>query len=183
MVGHDNSPYSPLPFASGIGEGIADSGYQHPQLLPKFTLADGSELIGTAYLKNIQQAKAGNGYKLSYRQDALTKLGKNEPVKDERITLETEYAMSPGTITGTDKYTPAAALDVARLTLEFASFSDLATVEGNTVRFKQGGRGTTRMNVRHLPDGRATTDRCAALAAIACVAQPFRSVHAARPSP
>ena len=42
------------------------------------TLADGSELIGTAYLKNIQQAKAGNGYKVSYRQDALTKLGKSD---------------------------------------------------------------------------------------------------------
>ncbi|HZV67210.1 MAG TPA: hypothetical protein VFG03_20155, partial [Telluria sp.] len=135
---HDNSPYYPLPFASGIVEGIADSGYQHPQLLPKFTLADGSELIGTAYLKNIQQAKAGNGYQVSYQQDALTKLGKNEPVKDERIKLETAYTMRPGTITRTDKYTPAAALDVAKLTLEFASFSDLATVEGNTVHFKQG---------------------------------------------
>jgi hypothetical protein len=39
---HANSPYYPLPFSYGIVSGIADSGAAHPQLLPKFRLADGS---------------------------------------------------------------------------------------------------------------------------------------------
>lgn len=135
---HANSPYYPLPFAHGVIAGVADSGYAHPQLLPKFTLADGSELIATAYMQGIEAQPRGAGQVVSYRQDALARLGKNVPVKDGRIRVETEYTLQPGVITRTDRYTPAAPLDVAKLTLEFASFSNSATVEGNTVRFKEG---------------------------------------------
>lgn len=136
---HANSPYYPLPFAPGIVSGIADSGYQHPQLLPKFVLADGSELIGTAFIKDIRDTHAGNEYKVSYRQDELTKLGKSAPVKDGRIKLATAYTLQPGVIARTDTYTPNGAQQVEHVSLEFASFSGQATVEGNTVRFKEGG--------------------------------------------
>jgi hypothetical protein len=135
---HANSPYYPLPFAPGIVSGIADSGYKHPQLLPKFVLADGSELIGTAWLKDIRHTQDGQQYRVTYRQDGLTRLGQNKPVKDTRIALDTAYTMQPGTITRTDTYTPAGPLQVTRLSLEFASFSDQATVDGNKIRFKQG---------------------------------------------
>lgn len=135
---HANSPYYPLPFAHDVVAGVADSGYAHPQLMPKFTLADGSELIATAWMKDIEAKPQGAGQLLTYRQDALTRLGKNVPVRDPRIKVETSYSLQPGAITRTDRYTPASPLDVKALTLEFGSFSQGATVNGNTVRFKEG---------------------------------------------
>jgi hypothetical protein len=135
---HANSPYYPLPFSNGIISGIADSGAAHPQLLPKFTLADGSELIATAWMKDIRATHEGNGQRITYRQDALTRLGKNVPVKDDRITVDTEYRLEHGAITRTDTYRSAAGVDIASLSLDFASFSTAATVDGNTVRFKEG---------------------------------------------
>jgi hypothetical protein len=135
---HANSPYYPLPFSYGILSGIADSGAAHPQLLPKFRLADGSELIATAFMKNIQANESDGGWRVTYRQDALTKLGKNVPVKDARIAVETAYTLRHGVITRTDTYTPAAPLDVAGVSLEFASFSSGATVDGDTVSFREG---------------------------------------------
>ncbi|MCC2971786.1 hypothetical protein [Massilia sp. IC2-476] len=135
---HDNSPYFPLPFAHNVISGVADSGPQNTQLLPKFTLADGSELIATAWMKDIQVTPRGAGQVLTYRQDALSKLGKNLPIKDARIRVETEYSLQPGAITRTDRYVPTAPLSVSTLSLDFPSFSSGATVEGNTVRFKEG---------------------------------------------
>lgn len=135
---HDNSPYYPLPFSNGIISGTADSGAANAQLLPKFTLADGSQLIGTAWIKDIQTRKDGARQHVSYRQDALTKLGKSAPVKDARIALTTDYTLESGVLTRTDTYTPTAPLKVSQLSLEFASYSDAATVDGTTVRFGDG---------------------------------------------
>ena len=135
---HDNSPYYPLPFAPGLIAGVADGGAEHAQLLPKFLLADGSQLIGTAYLKNIKSQHKGRKASVSYRQDELTLLGKKAPVKDGRIKLETTYTMAPGVITRTDTYTPSAPLQVARASLDFGSFSDRATLAGTKVRFANG---------------------------------------------
>lgn len=135
---HANSPYYPLPFAHGVVAGVADSGHAHAQLMPRFTLADGSELIATAFMKDIQAREQGSSHTLTYRQDALTRLGKNVPVADPRIRVETEYTLQPGAITRTDRYTPAAPLDVTKLTLEFGAFSTGAKVDGNKVRFSEG---------------------------------------------
>jgi len=135
---HANSPYYPLPFATGVIAGIADSGAAHPQLLPKFRLADGSELIATAFARDLRTASKDGVHHVSWRQDGLTRLGKNLPVKDERIRVETAYALGRGVITRTDTYSAAAPLEVAALTLDFASFSDGATVDGTTVRFREG---------------------------------------------
>ena len=138
---HDNSPYYPLPFAPGIIAGTPDSGGEHPQLLPKFTLADGSQLIGTSFIKAIRSEHKGKSARVSYRQDELNLLGKNVPVKDGRIKLATTYRMAPGVITRTDVYTPSAPLKVALASLEFASFSGvdkLATLAGKKVSFGDG---------------------------------------------
>ncbi|HTD03398.1 hypothetical protein [Undibacterium sp.] len=137
---HANSPYYPLPFSNMLIAGVADSGSQHPQLLPKFTLADGSELIGTAFIKDIAAQQSGEQYHVSYRQDGLTRLGdgNRSPLKDTRMTLETEYTLQAGVITRTDKYTPTAPLQIEHATLEFASFSDQATVNGTKVQFAEG---------------------------------------------
>ncbi len=135
---HANSPYYPLPFSNAIVAGVADSGYRHPQLLPKFTLADGTQLIATAFIKNIHAEKRAGKHVVTYQQDGLTRLGMNVPLKDARIKLETEYSLEPGVITRTDKYTPLASLDVESVTLDFATFSDDATQEENSVSFKRG---------------------------------------------
>jgi hypothetical protein len=135
---HDNSPYYPLPFAQGIVSGVADSGAAHPQLLPKFTMADGSQLIGAAWIKDIKTVKDGQRYTVTYRQDELDKLGKRSPVKDGRIKLETTYQLEHGLMTRTDVYTPVGVQEVEKVSLEFASFSDQATMKGNTVTFTQG---------------------------------------------
>ncbi|WP_202427474.1 hypothetical protein [Duganella margarita] len=135
---HDNSPYYPLPFAQGIVSGVADSGSAHPQLLPKFTMADGAQLIGAAWIKDIKIVKDGQRYTITYRQDELDKLGKRSPVKDGRIKLQTTYQLEHGLMTRTDVYTPVGAQEVEKVSLEFASFSDQATIKGNTVTFVQG---------------------------------------------
>jgi hypothetical protein len=137
---YDNSPYYPLPFAAGIVAGTPDSGPEHAQLLPKFTLADGTQLIGTSYIKDIrsQARDKDKQVRVSYRQDALAKTGGKGPVPDARIKLETVYTMAPGVITRTDTYTPAAPLQVTRASLEFASYSDAPALQGKTVRFGSG---------------------------------------------
>ena len=135
---HANSPYYPLPFAHGIVSGIADSGAARPQLLPKFTLADGSELIATAWIKDIRTSDDGGGYTVGYRQDAMTLLGKKLPVKDARIAVSTQYSLRHGLVTRTDTYTPASPLQVSSLTLDFGAFSKGASVEGGNVDFAEG---------------------------------------------
>ncbi|MGO4376817.1 hypothetical protein [Pseudoduganella sp. RAF53_2] len=135
---HANSPYYPLPFSPRIVSGIADSGAAHPQLLPKFTLADGAELLPTAWIKDIQTAQKGQQYIVSYHQDELDKLGKNAPQKDGRIKLQTEYVLEPGRIVRKDTYTPQGEQQVKRVSLEFGSFSSAPTVHGNVVRFGEG---------------------------------------------
>jgi hypothetical protein len=135
---YDNSPYYPLPFAAGIIAGTPDSGPDHAQLLPKFTLADGTQLLGTSYIKNIRSESHGKQVRVSYRQDELAKLGGKGPAKDGRIKLETTYTMEAGVITRTDTYTPTAPQQVSRVSLEFASYSDAPTLQGKTVRFADG---------------------------------------------
>ncbi|MES3022337.1 MAG: hypothetical protein V4857_12225 [Pseudomonadota bacterium] len=135
---HDNSPYYPLPFAHGLVAGIPDSGYANPQLLPKFKLADGTQLVGAAYLKDIKSSRVGNSWRVRYRQDELDRLGEKAPVKDARIALETEYLFAPGSITRTDTYTPRGELAVEALTLEFSSFSGAPVADGTRIRFGEG---------------------------------------------
>ena len=55
-----------------------------------------------------------------------------------RLRVETTYRFAPGRITRTDTYTAPAPLRVARLSLEFASFSEDAQVKGGVVSFGQG---------------------------------------------
>lgn len=155
---HANSPYYPLPFSIGLISGVPDSGPAHAQLLPKFKLADGSELLPTAYLQAIKARPEGAGYRVDYRQDALDRVGRNAPVKDGRIRLSTTYRLEPGAITRTDTYTPTGPLKVERLSLEFASFSDAAVAEGRHIRFGHGDvtdfsvTGLARCEVEPAPD-------------------------------
>ncbi len=149
---HANSPYFPLPFANGVVAGVADSGPRHAQLLPKFTLADGTELVGTSFIKDIRNEEQGSTVRVSYRQDALARASDNSkaPVPDARLTLATTYTLEEGAITRTDTYTPQGPLDIKRIDLEFASFSAQATVDGTRVVFGSGD--VTGFEVTGLPN-------------------------------
>jgi hypothetical protein len=151
---HDNSPYYALPFATDIIAGTADSGAKHAQLLPKFKLADGSELIGASYIKDITDKQEGMRHVVRFRQDALDKVGGNAPVKDERIAVSIVYTFESGVLTRTDTYTPKAPIQVDALTLDFASFSGGATVNGTKVSFTEGK--VTSFDTRGLAACKAT---------------------------
>lgn len=158
---HDNSPYYTLPFANDIIAGVADSGARHAQLLPKLLLRDGTELIPAAFIKDIRTASRDGIRTVSFRQDALDRLGRKSPIEDGRIQVETRYAFAPGTITRIDRYTASVPVEVERMTLEFASFSTAPTGRGSRVDFAQGAiesleaRGFDGCRARSLGDEEA----------------------------
>ncbi|WP_246131754.1 hypothetical protein [Pistricoccus aurantiacus] len=133
---HMNNPYFPIPFANGMLEGTPDEDY--PQLLPRFTLADGDELIAAAFIRDIETTRDGDSFTVTYHQEELDRLGKSRPIEDDRLSVETKYVLSRGKITRTDTYRPGEALEVDNVELEFASFSEDATLEGNAVTFDNG---------------------------------------------
>jgi hypothetical protein len=135
---HDNSPYYPLPFSHGVVSGVADSGAQPAQLVPVFTLADGTRLMATSFIRDIAEANSSGSHVVRFRQDAMNRIGKNQPVADPRIKVRTEYRFSPGRITRTDVYTPAETLKVDQISLEFATFSAKHSVKDGAVRFADG---------------------------------------------
>ncbi|MDB5800042.1 MAG: hypothetical protein JWL63_981 [Rhodocyclales bacterium] len=141
---HANNPYFPIPFSNDLVQGGADSGF--PQLIPRFTLADGSQIIPTSFIKSIKTEQKGSALTLSYRMDELDKIGTKAPVKDARLKAETTYTLDSGVITRTDRYTPQAPLQGVKISFEFASFSEDAVIEGNKIRFGKGVAQSLEMN-------------------------------------
>ncbi|WP_216594693.1 hypothetical protein [Halomonas sp. PR-M31] len=133
---HMNNPYYPIPFSNAMLEGTPDEDY--PQLLPRFRLADGDELIPAAFIRNVQTSREGSDFTVTYEQHEVDRLGKRRPIKDDRLKVETQYDFSPGKITRTDVYRSDEKLEVDNIRLEFASFSEDATIDGNTVMFDRG---------------------------------------------
>jgi hypothetical protein len=133
---HMNNPYFPIPFSNNVVQGSADAGF--PQLIPRFTLADGSQLIPVSFTKGIKTEQNGSALTLSYRMDELDKLGARAPVKDGRLKAETTYTLDSSVITRSDRYTPQGSLDGVKIAFEFASFGEDAVADGNTIRFGKG---------------------------------------------
>lgn len=135
---HMNSPYYPLPFSPGVVEGIADSGPSHAQLMPQITLQDGTQLMGTAFFKNIRSTSNGAVHRVHYQLHALAQLGDQTPHADTRISSDVEYVFEPGKITRTERFTPHQPLHLRHLALNFLSFSSAARADGSAVRFMSG---------------------------------------------
>jgi hypothetical protein len=133
---HENSPYYPIPYSPGMLSGVADG--EFPQLLPRFTLADGGQLAALAYFRDAKVTRKGATTLVTYRQSELDRMGGKAPVKDARLAVSTTYILAPGRITRTDVYTPAAPLDLKGVEMMFATFSRGATVKGGVVTFAQG---------------------------------------------
>ncbi|MDB5801103.1 MAG: hypothetical protein JWL63_2042 [Rhodocyclales bacterium] len=125
---HMTNPYFPLPFSNGLVQGTPDDGY--PQLLPRFTLEDGSQLIATSFLRDIQTEQNGSAMTLTYHQTELNRLGESETIKDSRVGVKITYTFDSGVMTRTDVYTPSAPLKNVKIDMEFASFGeDVARTE------------------------------------------------------
>lgn len=136
---HHTNPYFAIPHSYNMLSGSPDR--QWPQLQPRFTVAGASEpLIPAAFQKNLKVAEAGKVLTVTYDQDAMDKAtSANDPIKDTRITSSTAYTFEPGQLTRVDTYTPAAAFDIARIDLEFGTYSDGATaLGGNRFSFANG---------------------------------------------
>ena len=95
---HNMNAYFPIPYSHRLVQGSPNAGY--PQLLPKFSLADGSELMPLVYMKDIEL----KGNTLSYRQEAFDRLGGNAPVRDERLKSDVRYELGPGSIRRIETY-------------------------------------------------------------------------------
>lgn len=143
-----NSPYYALPFAQGLIAGTPDSGAVQPQLLPKFELDDGSQLLPVAYFKNLETHTDEASFSASVYQDELAKLGGTKPTKDSRIQVDTTYRFEPGKVTRVDRYSAKDAQKVRKLTLDFASFSDRPRQSGLITDFASGR--ATRFEVTGL---------------------------------
>jgi hypothetical protein len=146
----DNGPYYALPFAQGLVAGTPDSGAAQPQLLPKFELDDGTQLLPVAYFKGIETHTAGGAFIASAHQDELARLGGKKPVADARLQVDTTYRFEPGEVVRVDVYRAKDGQKVRRLSLDFAAFSDqprqqgLVTdfASGRVTRFEVGGLDT-----------------------------------------
>ena len=135
---HDNAPYYPIPLSPRLIEGRPDSGAAHPQLLPRLALADGSVLLPTSFMQDLKYWQDGDDWVLSYRQPGLNRVGRMRAQLDTRVALQTEVRFGPGRISRRDLLLPAAPLDGVALSLEFASFSSQARIEGLAVAFGAG---------------------------------------------
>ena len=133
---HMHSPYFPMPFSPGMLVGIADG--SSPQLIPQFILDDGSVLAPLAYFQDVKVIERGATTVVTFRQPQLDKLGAQEPQPDSRLSMTSTYTFSPGRITRVDIYTPERALNLKALKMEYATYSDKATLKGSSVSFGQG---------------------------------------------
>jgi len=133
---HMHNPYFPVPFSPGMLSGSADATYPH--LVPKITLADGAVLMPLAFFKDVKVVRKGAVTQVSWRQDALDLMGKDDARPDRRASIETRYTLAPGRITRSDRLRLASGERAAKVELEFASFSGAPAVRAGRVRFGTG---------------------------------------------
>lgn len=134
---HMHNPYFPIPFSPGMLQGSADADF--PQLVPRFTLADGSVLMPLAWFRGLSWKREGNRTIVRWQQDALDRMGGNAPAVDKRISVSTRYEFSPGEITRTDIYRAKTPVDLGEVAIEFASFSgDARNTAPTAVAFGAG---------------------------------------------
>ncbi|HEY2435248.1 MAG TPA: hypothetical protein VGI12_21435 [Vicinamibacterales bacterium] len=133
---HMHHPYFPIPFSQGMLEGVPDGGA--PILVPRFTLADGAQLMPLAFIRDVKVDDTAAATTVTYRQSEMDRLGKSAPVADDRMAATTTYTLLPHRLVRRDVFTPAAGLDVASIQLEYAGFSREPAQDGLTTRFGAG---------------------------------------------
>ncbi|MDB6160271.1 MAG: hypothetical protein JWO04_3977 [Gammaproteobacteria bacterium] len=133
---HMHSPYFPIPFSPGMLDGIADG--NSPQLIPQFSLSEGSVLAPLVYFQHVKVTERGKETIITFQQPCLDKLGSQSPIRDDRFSLASTYVLSSGRITRTDVYTPKETVELNGLRMEFATYSDAPVQKGGTTTFGHG---------------------------------------------
>ena len=133
---HMNNPYFPIPYSPGVLAGAADQTY--PQLIPRITLSDGTVLQPLSWFQDVQTTTEGDVTRVTYRLAALDQMGKASPVRDDRVSMTTDYVFSPSKITRHDIAVPRSGVRISKVEMEFASFSSGAQVTGVGVTFETG---------------------------------------------
>lgn len=134
---HVRNPYFPVPFSPGMLQGAADAYF--PQLLPRFTLRDGSVLMPLAFFEDVRATISGDTVEVAWRQSVLDRTRNEMPTSDPRIRMETRYRFSPGRIERRDVVRPAGGVEIAALETVFATFSAKPVEVGaNSIRFNEG---------------------------------------------
>ncbi|PKP94508.1 MAG: hypothetical protein CVT77_02185 [Alphaproteobacteria bacterium HGW-Alphaproteobacteria-16] len=133
---HMHNPYFPIPFSPGMLQGVADAGF--PQLIPRITLTDGSVLMPLAFFKDVRMRRQGAVTHVTWRQDALDRMGADAPQADDRARIVTRYRFQSGRIVREDRLTLKPGIGVASIEMEFATFSDGATGNANRIAFARG---------------------------------------------
>jgi hypothetical protein len=156
---HMHNPYFPVPFSPGMLQGSADADY--PLLLPRITLTDGSVLMPLAWFKDVRVTTRGLVTEVTWRQDALDRMGGEDATADPRATIVTKYRLAPGGITRTDSLLVKGTAKIARIDMAFASFSSAPIARsagevtfgaGEVKALKTQGYGTcTTRNVADQP--------------------------------
>lgn len=166
---HMHNPYFPVPFSPGLLAGSADATYPH--LIPRITLADGAVLMPLAFFKDVRVTRRGTVTQVSWRQEALDRMGGDDARPDRRASIETRYTLAPGRITRSDRLRLAPGVRAAKVELEFASFSGAPSVKAGQVRFGGGevrrfaasGYGSCTAQAPRGPEYRAPTGAFATL--------------------
>jgi len=133
---HMHNPYFPIPYSPGMLQGIADG--TSPQLIPQFTLSDGSVLAPLAFFQHAKVTEGRNATRLVLQQSRMDRLGADSPIADDRMSVTSTYELTPGRITRTDIFTAREPLELQALRLEFATYSTGATQKGDIATFRQG---------------------------------------------
>ena len=150
---HMHNPYFPVPYSRGMLEGVPDG--DAPLLVPQFTLRDGAVLMPLVYFRDVTVETRGNKTTISWRQTEMDRMGQSAPVPDKRLSVTTTYTLEPGRITRKDVFTPAAALQLAGIRMEFASFSRSPEISGNSTSF--GAGSVTSWSVNGMDSCQAKT--------------------------
>lgn len=134
---HVRNPYFPIPFSPGMLQGSADGFY--PQLLPRFTLSDGSIVMPLAWFEDVRVTTRGAVTEVDWHQSALDRIGGDKPIADRRVRIETRYRFSPGRIERFDTLRPSSGVGIARVEMVFATFSrDPIVHDGRVTAFAAG---------------------------------------------
>jgi len=128
--------YLPAPFEIGTLEVAADS--WHPNLVPRLTLSNGSQIMPIANFTNIEQGMQGSEYKISYTIDAQCIVGDATPARHAEISSKTSYSFGQGKIRRDDVFTAATVMDCLVCELELGCFGKNPVINDHTVSFAEG---------------------------------------------
>ncbi|MEH6664041.1 MAG: hypothetical protein V7678_04265 [Brevundimonas sp.] len=133
---HMHNPYFPIPYSPGVIQGVADETF--PLLVPRVTLADGSQLMPLAWFEDVNVQTNGDRTIVTYRLAAADRMGSDAPVRDERMSFETRYVLEPGRITRTDRYIPSGPLGPVTVDLVFPAYQTPASSDRSGAVFTSG---------------------------------------------